>query len=77
MPKILVGQFQLLLTDWDMPGMDGRTLCRRVREANLPTYLYVLLLTSHGSTDDVVAGSTRAPMTICANRRTPPSCSPA
>jgi len=54
--RILGGQFQLLLTDWDMPGMDGRTLCRRVREANLPTYLYVLLLTSHGSTDDVVAG---------------------
>lgn len=54
--KILGGQFQLLLTDWDMPGMDGRTLCRRVREANLPTYIYILLLTSHGSTDDVVAG---------------------
>lgn len=54
--KILGGRFQLLLTDWDMPGMDGRTLCRRVREANLPTYLYILLLTSHGSTDDVVAG---------------------
>ena len=54
--RILGGQFQLLLTDWDMPGMDGRTLCRRVREANLPTYLYVLLLTSHCSTDDVVAG---------------------
>jgi two-component system, cell cycle response regulator len=54
--KILDGQFQLLLTDWDMPGMDGRTLCRRVREANLPSYLYILLLTSHGTTDDVVAG---------------------
>jgi two-component system, cell cycle response regulator len=54
--KILTGQFQLLLTDWEMPGMDGRTLCRRVREANLPTYLYILLLTSHSSTDDVVAG---------------------
>jgi diguanylate cyclase (GGDEF)-like protein len=54
--KILGGQFQLLLTDWDMPGMDGRTLCRRVREANLPTYIYILLLTSHGSTADVVAG---------------------
>lgn len=54
--KIMCGQFQLLLTDWDMPGMDGKTLCRRVREANLPTYLYVLLLTSHDSTDDLVAG---------------------
>jgi len=54
--KILAGEFQLLLTDWDMPGMDGKTLCRRVREANLPTYLYMLLLTSHDSTDDLVAG---------------------
>lgn len=54
--KIIDGQFQILITDWDMPGMDGATLCRRVREANLPTYLYVLLLTSHASTADVVTG---------------------
>jgi two-component system cell cycle response regulator len=46
----------VVITDWDMPGMDGATLCRRVREANLPTYLYVLLLTSHASTADVVTG---------------------
>jgi two-component system cell cycle response regulator len=54
--KIINGQFQILITDWDMPGMDGATLCRRVREANLPTYLYVLLLTSHATTADVVTG---------------------
>jgi two-component system cell cycle response regulator len=54
--KILEGQYQILLTDWDMPGMDGPTLCKRVREANLSTYLYILLLTGHLNTDDVVAG---------------------
>src|SRR5262245_43013680 len=54
--KILKGQYQILLTDWDMPGMDGPTLCKRVREANLSTYLYILLLTGHLTTDDVVAG---------------------
>lgn len=54
--KILQGQFQILLTDWDMPGMDGPTLCKRVREANLSTYVYILLLTGHLTTDDVVAG---------------------
>jgi diguanylate cyclase (GGDEF)-like protein len=54
--KILKGQYQILLTDWDMPGMDGPTLCKRVREANLTTYLYILLLTGHLTTDDVVAG---------------------
>ena len=54
--KILQGQFQILLTDWDMPGMDGPTLCKRVREAELSTYVYILLLTGHLTTDDVVAG---------------------
>lgn len=54
--KISTGEFQMLVTDWDMPGMDGVTLCRRVREANLPGYLYVLLLTGHGSTESLVTG---------------------
>ncbi len=54
--KILDGAYQILLTDWDMPGMDGPTLCKRVRDANLSTYLYILLLTGHLTTDDVVAG---------------------
>lgn len=54
--KILEGQYQILLTDWDMPGMDGPTLCKRVREAKLSTYVYILLLTGHLTTDDVVVG---------------------
>jgi two-component system, cell cycle response regulator len=54
--KILDGDFQILITDWDMPGMDGRTLCKRVREAKLKSYVYTLLLTSHSEIEDVVAG---------------------
>jgi two-component system, cell cycle response regulator len=54
--KIASGRYQLLVTDWDMPGMDGVTLCHRVREATLAGYLYVLLLTGHGSTESLVAG---------------------
>jgi len=54
--KILEGGYQILITDWDMPGMDGPTLCRRVRDAGLKTYVYILLLTGHLNTDDVVAG---------------------
>ena len=52
--KILTGRFHILLTDWDMPEMDGATLCRRVREAILPSYVYTLMLTGHGSENDVV-----------------------
>jgi len=54
--KIASGKYQLMVTDWDMPGMDGATLCQRVRAAELPGYLYVLLLTGHGSTESVVEG---------------------
>ncbi|MGH8261339.1 MAG: diguanylate cyclase [Steroidobacteraceae bacterium] len=54
--RVSTGEFQMLVTDWDMPGMDGVTLCRRVRQAHLPGYLYVLLLTGHGSTESLVTG---------------------
>jgi two-component system chemotaxis response regulator CheY len=54
--KILTGKFHIMLTDWEMPGMDGATLCRRVREANLPTYVYIVMLTGHTEESDVVAG---------------------
>jgi diguanylate cyclase (GGDEF)-like protein len=54
--RVLEGTFHFLLTDWDMPGMDGATLCRRVREAQLPHYLYILMLTGHSTEADLVAG---------------------
>jgi diguanylate cyclase (GGDEF)-like protein len=52
--KITRDPFHILLTDWEMPGMDGAELCRRVREAELPGYVYILLLTGHGSSEHVV-----------------------
>lgn len=54
--KLMQEHYQILITDWDMPGMDGATLCRRVREVNLPGYLYILLLTGHDSAADIVVG---------------------
>jgi two-component system cell cycle response regulator len=52
---IKTGRYQLVLTDWEMPGMDGITLCRQVREADLPS-IYILLLTSHGAVAHAVEG---------------------
>jgi len=43
--KLATGRFQFLVTDWEMPTMDGPTLCRKVRAVPLPGYLYILLLT--------------------------------
>jgi two-component system chemotaxis response regulator CheY len=49
------GDFDLLITDWDMPGMDGATLCRHVRES-FPAYIYIVMLTGHTDDADLVAG---------------------
>jgi two-component system cell cycle response regulator len=54
--KLATGRFQLLVTDWEMPVMDGPTLCRKVRAIRLPGYLYILLLTGQMATHNVVTG---------------------
>lgn len=45
-----------LITDWQMPQLDGLDLIRRIRAANLPSYTYIILLTSRHSKADIVAG---------------------
>jgi DNA-binding response OmpR family regulator len=44
------------IVDWEMPGLDGVELCRRVRAANLTTPVYLILLTARTSRQDLVAG---------------------
>ncbi len=46
----------LLIVDWMMPNMDGISLIRRIRAANFPRYVYIVLLTSLCSQDHIVAG---------------------
>ena len=53
--KVKKDHFDLLLTDWELPGMDGATLCRLVRAAKLPS-IYILLLTSHSAVARAVEG---------------------
>jgi CheY-like chemotaxis protein len=46
----------LAIIDWIMPGIDGIELCRRIRQAKLKAPVYVILLTSRNSRQDLVAG---------------------
>lgn len=54
--RILEETFDILVTDLDMPGLDGSCLCQRIREASLANYLYILMLTAHTGDADVAAG---------------------
>jgi diguanylate cyclase (GGDEF)-like protein len=46
----------IVLTDWQMPDMDGLALCRQIRLRNRESYIYVLMLTIRNGEHDVMTG---------------------
>ena len=48
--------FPMVLTDWVMPEMDGVELCRAIRDQAESSYVFIILLTSNDSQDDIIAG---------------------
>ncbi len=47
---------QLALLDWMMPGMNGLTLCRKLREQEREAPLYVIMLTAKSDPGDIALG---------------------
>ena len=50
------GGFEMVLSDWMMPGMSGLELCRAFRALPLPIYGYFILLTSKSDKAEVALG---------------------
>src|ERR1700722_209153 len=48
--------FPLLLTDWDMPEMNGVMLCKALRGMTLEGYVYIILLTAREGKAHVIEG---------------------
>ncbi|MBM4000351.1 MAG: diguanylate cyclase [Planctomycetes bacterium] len=46
----------ILITDWEMPDIDGLELCRWIRGREMPRYIYSYLLTMRTGTTDIVKG---------------------
>jgi len=45
-----------VISDWEMPVMNGIEFCRAVRTADHAGYIYFLLLTAHNQVDEMVHG---------------------
>lgn len=50
----LSNQYQLIITDIMLPGLDGKSLCIQLRKADILTP--ILMLTALGTTDEIVSG---------------------
>jgi sigma-B regulation protein RsbU (phosphoserine phosphatase) len=50
------GEYDIVITDWEMPRMSGVELVRRIRETPGSAYTYVILLTSRSNKSDIVSG---------------------
>jgi putative two-component system response regulator len=47
---------RLVISDWEMPGMNGLELCRQIRSAGWERYIYVILLTQYTQPHHLVEG---------------------
>lgn len=56
--KVRAGEARLVITDWDMPEMDGLQFCREVRHGSSAGYVYIILLTGRGESSEIVEGMT-------------------
>ncbi len=50
------GDVRLVISDWVMPELDGIELCKRLREADLSKYVYIIMVTAKNRTDDLIKG---------------------
>ena len=49
-------KFDLVVTDWDMPNVDGCELIQRIRNNGQHGYVYLIMLTGRSEKSDLVAG---------------------
>jgi putative two-component system response regulator len=46
----------LVITDWEMPEMNGVELCRAIRQEHFEGYVYIIMLTSHDGGQQKIEG---------------------
>lgn len=54
LPQLKKGGFDFLVTDWNMPGMDGLTLLKHVRSDDDLKHLPVLMVTAESKREQII-----------------------
>ncbi len=54
LPLLKKGGFDFLVTDWNMPGMDGLTLLKHVRSDDDLKHLPVLMVTAESKREQII-----------------------
>ena len=57
LPMLQTGKFDFLVTDWNMPGMDGLTLLKHVREDEALKDMPVLMVTAEAKREQIVVAA--------------------
>lgn len=57
LPMLQNGQFDFLITDWNMPGMTGMELLQAVRADDRLRSLPVLMVTAEAKRDQIIAAA--------------------
>lgn len=56
--RVRTGQYRIVISDVEMPNMNGIQLCQEVRQRSSCGYTYLILLTGRSDSDSVVEGLT-------------------
>ncbi|HHC74135.1 MAG TPA: fused response regulator/phosphatase [Thiothrix sp.] len=54
--KLQKKDYQIVISDWVMPNIDGLSLCQKIRAANFPHYIYIVLLTGMSGKQNLISG---------------------
>jgi signal transduction histidine kinase len=52
----ITDDIRMIITDWEMPNLNGMDLCRKIRAAEFQNYIYIILLTGKTENEDVIDG---------------------
>jgi two-component system chemotaxis response regulator CheY len=57
LPMLKTGKFDFLVTDWNMPGMDGLSLLRAVRADEGLKHIPVLMVTAEAKREQIIVAA--------------------